>query len=115
MYAIAAFYQFADLPNFADARAPLLEIARANKVKGTILLAAEGVNGTICGPTEGVAAVLASIRALPGCEGMQHKEGFAEQPAFAKLKVRLKKEIVSMGVPEVNPARDAGVYVPPTD
>lgn len=115
MFTVAAFYKFADLPRFADYRLPLREACDAHGVKGTVLLAPEGVNGTICGPRDGVEAALDALRALPGCADLEHKESFSEEMAFKKMKIRLKKEIVTMGVPEVNGARDPGTYVDPAD
>ena len=82
---------------------------------GTILLAEEGVNGTIAGPPDGVAAVLTRLRALPGCAALEHKESYTEENPFYRAKVRLKKEIVTMGAPEANPAKEVGTYVPPEE
>ena len=112
---IAAFYHFADFPDFADYRAPLTAACEAGDVKGTILLASEGVNGTIAGPQAGIDDVLARLRALPGCAGLEHKCSFADENPFYRAKVRLKKEIVTMGVPGVNPAKGVGTYVEPED
>ena len=114
MLIVAAFYQFTDLPEYADYKTPLAALACGKGVKGIILLAPEGVNGTIAGSREGVDAVLAAVRALPGCAGMEHKESTAETPPFKRLKVRLKKEIVTMGV-EVDASGGAGTYVAPED
>jgi UPF0176 protein len=75
-------------------------------VKGTLLLAREGINGTIAGPRAGIDAVLAHIRALPGCADLEWKESTA-RPALRRMKVRLKKEIVTMGQPDVDPRRPA--------
>ena len=115
MFTVAAFYRFASLPDYASLRGPLAEVARAGGVRGTILLAAEGVNGTIAGPPAGVAAVLAHLRADPRLAALEHKESHAERQPFRKLRVRLKKEIVTMGVPGLDPAGSAGTYVPPQD
>ncbi|MBW8723368.1 MAG: rhodanese domain-containing protein, partial [Polaromonas sp.] len=84
-------------------------------VKGTLLLAAEGINGTIAGLPEGVHAVLAFLRADPRLAKLEHKEAWAGQMPFYRMKVRLKREIVTMGVPEVHPALMAGEYVKPED
>src|SRR3546814_13914627 len=84
-------------------------------IKGTLLLAPEGINGTIAGTREGVDRVLAHIRALSGCAALDVKESGAAEMPFFRMKVRLKREIVPMGVPGIYPARDAGAYVDPED
>lgn len=113
MFTVAAFYKFTDFPGFADHRQPLLAACDAYGVKGTILLAAEGMNGTFCGTRAGIDAALDALRRLPGCADLEHKESLASAMAFKKMKVRLKKEIVTIGRPEVDAVRDAGVYVAP--
>ena len=113
MTTVAAFYRFASLPDYADLRGPLAEIAEANDVRGTVLLAAEGVNGTIAGPEAGVRAVLAHLRSDPRLADLEHKTSHADAQPFRKLKVRLKNEIVTMGVPGLDPSASAGTYVPP--
>lgn len=114
MYVVAAFYQFAPLPDYADHQDPLRALASKHGLTGTVLLATEGINGTIAGSQAGIDAMLAALRQLPGCEGLEHKESSADECPFKKMKVRLKKEIVTMGVP-VDPASDAGTYVDPHD
>ncbi|HSH01847.1 MAG TPA: rhodanese-related sulfurtransferase [Anaerolineae bacterium] len=113
MFLIAAFYQFAELPDFEALQAPLLAIAEEGGVKGTILLASEGVNGTIAGPAEGVQAVLAWLRADERLAKMRHKESFADFIPFKRMKVRLKKEIVTLRQDGVSPLDVVGTYVPP--
>ncbi len=112
-YTVAAFYKFADLPEFPTYQAGLAEMCRSKGVRGTILLAREGVNGTIAGRREGIDAVLTALRALPGCADLEHKESFAPENPFYRLKVRLKREIVTMGVPDIDPACHAGTYIDP--
>lgn len=109
----AAFYKFVDLPDYVDLQAPLLAFCENQSVKGTILLAREGINSTIAGPVQGVHAVLAYLRNDPRLADLTHKEAFATSPPFYRMKVRLKREIVTMGVPEVNPGLMAGIYVKP--
>lgn len=115
MLTVAAFYLFARLPDFAAIRAPLLAMCRAHGVKGSILLAPEGINGTIAGTRDGIDAVLAHLRALPGCAALEHKESPAATMPFGKMKVRLKREIVTMGQPDVDPCTGTGHYVAPAD
>ncbi|MEM1056490.1 MAG: rhodanese-related sulfurtransferase [Bacteroidota bacterium] len=115
MYLVAAFYRFASLPDAADLREPLLALGRQRGVRGTILLAKEGVNGTIAGEEADVRAVLAHLRADPRLAPLEHKESWAEAQPFRAFKVRLKREIVTMGVPELDPTATVGTYVPPED
>jgi UPF0176 protein len=114
-YLTAAFYKFVDLPDFAELRAPLLEFCEAQQVKGIILLATEGINSTIAGPEQGVRAVLAHLRRDPRLADLQHKEAWSDKSPFYRMKVRLKREIVTMGVPGISPTRLAGTYVKPQD
>ena len=112
---VAALYRFAVLDDFADLREPLRTLCDAHGIRGTLLLASEGINGTIAGAEDGIAAVVAHIRALPGCDEVDVKYSWAEAMPFDRMKVRLKKEIVTMGVAGVDAARDAGNYVEPED
>jgi UPF0176 protein len=112
---VAAFYRFAALDRLPALRDELLALAAEGEVRGTILLAGEGVNGTISGPDMGVEAVLARLRRLPGLEQLEVKFSRAPFQAFHRLKVRLKREIVTMGQPDVQPylASEVGAHVPP--
>jgi UPF0176 protein len=112
---VAALYRFAPFEDPAALREPLLDICANNAVKGTLLLAPEGINGTIAGPADGIAAVIAHIRALPDCAELDVKYSAAAAMPFQRLKVRLKKEIVTMKVPGIDPSRDVGRYVDPAD
>ncbi len=111
----AALYKFVELPNAADLKAPLTACCEENQVTGTLILAQEGINGTIAGPSEGVYAVLHFLYALPGLSDLTHKESFSDKRPFRRLKVRVKREIVTMGVPDIDPPRMAGTYVKPED
>ena len=111
----AALYQFVDLPDFADLREPLLACCEAHQVKGTLLLAREGINGTIAGPEAGVLAVLAHLRSDPRLADLPHKASWSDYPPFHRMKVRLKKEIVTLRVPGLDPNRTVGQYVKPQD
>lgn len=115
MWTVAALYHFARFEDVAALRAPLLAVAEAGGVVGTLLLAPEGINGTIAGPREGIDAVLAHVRALPGCAGLEWKESTATAQPFKRLKVRLKREIVTLGVPGVDPTASVGHYVEARD
>ncbi len=115
MLIIAALYHFTRFPDPAALRGPLLSLCIAQGVKGSLLLAREGINGTIAGSRAGIDAVLAHIRALPGCAGLEHKESFAEAMPFGRMKVKLKREIVTMGQPDVDPLARVGSYVSPED
>ena len=108
-----AFYGFTAMEGLPALQQELKALAEQGSVRGTILLAEEGVNGTISGPDAGVTAVLARLRQLPGLEGLEAKFSRAEQQTFHRLKVRLKREIVTMGCPTVKPAEQVGTYVPP--
>ena len=112
---IAALYQFTRFEDFAALREPLAKLCCGLKVKGTLLLAPEGVNGTIAGGDEAIGEVLDHIRALPGCASLDVKFSRAEAPPFQRMKVRLKREIVAMGEPDIDPVTDVGHYVDPED
>jgi UPF0176 protein len=112
----AAFYKFFPLNDPPALREPLLAHCDAQGVKGLVLLAHEGINGTIAGAPAAVQAVLAWLRAShPSLANLQHKEGFASLPPFHRMKVRLKREIVTMGQPDMDPSTMAGTYVQPQD
>ena len=115
MYTIAALYHFTRFEDPAALKPALLEACVAAGVKGTLLLAGEGVNGTIAGPRAGIDAVIAHLRALPGCAALEWKEATSDTPPFPRMKVRLKREIVTMGQPHVNPTAGTGHYVAPED
>ena len=115
MYTIAALYHFTRFDDPATIQGPLLALCEAQKISGSLLLAREGINGTIAGPRAGIDAVLAHIRALPGCDDLVWKESEAHEQPFRRLKVRLKKEIVTMGQPDVNPRARVGHYIEPAD
>ena len=115
MYTIAALYHFTRFTDPDALRAPLSALCDAENVKGTLLLAREGINGTIAGPRTGIDNVLAHIRALPGCDGLEWKESSSDHAPFARMKVRLKREIVTMGQPDVDPRAQVGHYVDPAD
>lgn len=112
---IAALYQFTPFPEPALLRQPLLAACEDAGVKGTLLLALEGINGTIAGPDDAIATVLTHIRALPGCAELDVKFSEAPEMPFHRMKVRLKREIVTMGEPDIDPTASVGRYVDPQD
>ncbi|GAB3270484.1 rhodanese-related sulfurtransferase [Parahaliea aestuarii] len=112
---VAALYKFVSLPDFHELREPLLDACVQAGVKGTLLLAHEGINGTIAGSREGIDAVLAFLRADPRLADVEHKESFDDHIPFYRMKVKLKKEIVTMGVEGIDPNDCVGTYVAPKD
>ncbi len=115
MIRVAALYRFARFPDPAAIREPLLALCEAHGIKGTLLLAREGINGTIAGAPDAIDAVIAHIRTLPDCAGLEVKTASAGTMPFHRLKVRLKREIVTMGMPDVDPLTGVGHYVAPAD
>jgi UPF0176 protein len=115
MYTVAALYHFTRFDDPAAIKPALAQLCCGQGVTGTLLLAREGINGTIAGSRAGIDAVLAHIRALPGCADLEWKESTASVPPFARMKVRLKREIVTMGQPDVDPKARVGHYVDPAD
>ena len=115
MYICAALYKFIELNDFEALREPLYDAMVANAVKGTLLLAREGINGTICGTREGIDKVLAHLQADPRLADLEHKESPSDVQAFYRTKVKLKKEIVTMGVDWVDPKNSVGTYVEAKD
>jgi len=112
---VAALYRFARFDDCASLRGPLEQVCRDNGVRGTLLLAAEGINGTIAGPSAGTARVLDHIRALPDCADLDVKFSRAATMPFHRLKVRLKREIVTMGEAGIDPRASVGTYVEPEE
>jgi UPF0176 protein len=115
MFTVAALYKFTAFPDPAALRGPLLAACEAAGVRGTLLLAREGINGTIAGSRGGIDAVLAHLRGLPGCADLEWKESPAAGMPFGRMKVRLKREIVTMGEPDVDPRAGTGHYVDASD
>ena len=111
----ASFYKFVDLPDHAQLQAPLQAVCLAHRVKGLVLLAPEGINGTLAGAVADVQSVLDHLRQDLRLADVVPKISWADQAPYHRMKVRLKKEIVTMGVPGVDPAQMAGTYVAPQD
>jgi len=112
---VATFYRFIRLERHAALKAPLEACCEANEVRGTILLASEGLNATIAGTRRGVMAVLEHLARDERLADLTWRESRAEVPPFRRMRIRLKREIVTMGVPDIDPARLAGTYVKPAD
>lgn len=116
---VAALYQFAALPDFRGLREPLRALAAGLGIKGSVLLAHEGINGTVAGSDEGIDAFVRELQhgTLFGCrlDNLELKFSSASEMPFQRLKIRLKKEIVTLGDTAVDPTRQVGTYVEPSD
>jgi len=112
---VAALYQFTRFDDRETLRDQLFSLCQAEGVRGTLLLASEGLNGTIAGPPAGLERVVGHIRTLPGCAQIEVKYSGAAAMPFHRLKVRLKREIVTMGQPDIDPLAIVGTYVPPQE
>ena len=112
---IAAFYQFAQLDDFTEMREALLKRCEGLGLLGSILLAREGINGTVAGPGPAIDGLLEYLRADPRLAQLQDKRSQASEAPFYRMKVRLKKEIVSLGVPGIDPLAEVGEYIEPED
>lgn len=115
MFTVAALYHFTKFDDPEALKSPLVDLCAAHGVEGTLLLAREGINGTIAGPRAGIDAVISHIQTLPGCANLDWKESTASFMPFRKMKVRIKREIVTMGQPDVDPRAKVGNYVAPED
>ncbi len=115
MYTVAAFYRFAPIQEPAAVKPPLARLCRDVGVRGSILIAPEGINGTIAGPRAAIDAVVTHLGTVPGLEALDWKESIAAEIPFRRMKVRIKREIVTMGVPKVDPRAGTGHYVAPSD
>lgn len=114
-YIVCAMYKFVALDNYQAMRQPLLDAMQQHGIKGTLLLAEEGINGTVSGTREGIDALLAYLNKDPRINPISSKESVHETQPFYRTKVKLKKEIVTMGVNGIDPRRTVGTYVKPED
>ncbi|TAA47972.1 rhodanese-related sulfurtransferase [Corallincola spongiicola] len=112
---VCALYKFVSLPDFEQLRQPLLDAMNQHQIRGTLLLAAEGINGTVAGSRKGVDGLLQWLSQDPRLANIEHKESFTDQAPFHRTKVKLKKEIVTMGVEGIDPQQVVGTYVEPKD
>lgn len=115
MITVAALYKFVSLPDFREIQPRLLEFCKARGIFGTLLLAHEGINGTVAGPGEAIAALIAFLKSDPRLADLDHKESHCDENPFYRMKVRLKKEIVTMGVPGIDPNETVGTYLDPAE
>jgi UPF0176 protein len=118
-YLTTAMYHFVSIPRFESLREPLLSFCLSKEIKGTLLLADEGINGTLAGSKKSILALLHYLKNDPIFEGnfknLAHKESWSDKHPFYRMKVKLKKEIVTLGVPGVSPTKLVGTYVKPQD
>ncbi len=114
-YVVAALYKFTAFDTPQALISGIQTCCLEQGVKGTLLVATEGINGTIAGSRKGIDAVINHLRALPGCSDLEHKESYASENPFLRMKTRLKKEIVTLGVEGVDPNGAVGTYVAPGD
>lgn len=114
-YIVATFYKFITISDLEAKKQQIYNWCRENKIKGTIILASEGINGTIAGSEKALASILTLLRSLDDLADLEHKESTAQKPPFARLKVKVKSEIVTLGLPEVDPNQQVGTYVNPQD
>lgn len=112
---IAALYKFSQIERPEDLRGPLTTLCRKAGIHGTLLLAREGINGTVSGDRLAIQELLIWLRAQPGLADVRPKYSFSHEHGFHRMKVRLKKEIVTMGQAEVDPRHCVGRYVSPQD
>lgn len=114
-FKVAALYRFARLDHYASLREPLAKLCCGLEIKGTLLLAAEGINGTVAGSAEAIGKLVEFLNAEPAFVGMELKYSYASEMPFKRMKVRLKQEIVTMGVADIDPLQSVGTYVQPSD
>ncbi|MBL4622501.1 MAG: hypothetical protein JKY89_08890, partial [Immundisolibacteraceae bacterium] len=112
---VTAFYRFVMLDDYRELRQPLLAVMLEHEIKGTILLAEEGINGTVAGSGAAIDALLAWFNKDSRLSGLTPKLAWHDEPPFYRSKVKLKKEIVTLGVPGTDPTREVGTYVKPAD
>ncbi len=112
---VAALYKFTRFNDFEDYRQPILDVMLDNDVKGTLLIASEGINGTISGSRQGIDAVLDYLRSIEAIGSFTFKESYTSEQPFYRTKVKLKKEIVTMGVEDIDPLQSVGRYVKPSE
>lgn len=114
-YVVCALYKFVELEDFQALQAPLTALMEQHEIRGTLLLAKEGINGTVAAKRSGIDALLAWLEAEPRLTGTVSKESYSDEQPFNRTKVKLKKEIVTMGVEGIDPRHVVGTYVKPSE
>ncbi len=114
-YVVCALYKFVTLEDYESIQAPLLEFMNTNQLRGTLLLAREGINGTVAGSRAAIDTLLNRLKSDTRLSDLSYKESFTNKAPFARTKVKLKKEIVTMGVEGIDPKKVVGTYVKPKD
>ncbi len=114
-FTVAALYHFTRIENPEERKEPLLELCRSEEIRGTLILAREGINGTIAGSAEGIDAVLMHLQSWPGVGDIDVKYSYTAHQSFNRMKVKVRSEIVTMGKPDIDPLKDAGTYIDPKD
>lgn len=112
---VCALYKFIEFPDYEEFRQPLFDVMESNEIKGTLLLAKEGINGTVAGSRTAIDTLLDWLKTEPRLADIDYKESYTDIPPFLRTKVKLKKEIVTMGVESIDPKRVVGTYVEPKD
>ncbi|WP_070965771.1 rhodanese-related sulfurtransferase [Vibrio sonorensis] len=112
---VCALYKFVELNDHEALRAPITELMEANQIRGTLLLASEGINGTVASTREGIDTLLNWLNQEPRLKDTVYKESYTDQQPFNRTKVKLKKEIVTMGVEGIDPRHVVGTYVKPEE
>ena len=115
MLTICALYKFTRLDDFEEIQGPLKIFLESLNIRGTLLLAKEGVNGTISGDNDSIMKSLDYLQKDERLVGLEYKFSYSEKPPFKRLKVKLKKEIVTLGVSNIDPIFSSGTYVKPAD
>ena len=114
-FVVSALYKFVTLNEFEKLKNPLLSVMKHHGIRGTLLLAKEGINGTVAGRHNAIDALHVWLSKQSGLDNIVHKESYCEQMPFNRTKVKLKKEIVTLGIEDIDPKRVVGTYVKPKD
>ena len=110
-YVVCALYKFTGLDNHRALQEPLRQVMLDNQVRGTLILASEGINGTVAASRAGIDSLLDWLRQHPPLADLDTKESYTHKAPFKRCKVKIKKEIVTMGVPGIDPLQTAGTYL----
>ncbi len=113
-YVVCALYKFVELKHYLELREPMLALMEKHHIRGTLLLASEGINGTVAADRNGIDTLLAWLNADASLTGIVCKESLSNSQPFNRTKVKLKKEIVTLGIEGIDPRHVVGTYVKPT-